>query len=368
MPAQILVIEDEVQIRENVAEWLRLNGFEVETAADGMKGVTRAVQVPPDLILCDIMMPGMNGHQVLETIRGNQALAAIPFLFLTGKTDPVDQRYGMTLGADDYLTKPFTSENLLLAIESRLQREALRKASLRAQLTEQHLKVIQSTGHEYNTPLNGILGFANLLADHYDEFDRADKVSMLDMIRVCGLRLKRSLDNVRLMDTLQVMTPSHEAYPAFTTGKTHIDADFMEQLVRTVERRQDEQIRRSIDVQPAQLGIGEENFQTIVDELLDNAAKFSNPASLIAVTGLTLGSMYRLSISNEGRFFKPEDISQMAPYRQFGRKQYEQQGFGLGLSIVQKLVELNKGTLTIESQDNRWTTVSVQLPIVPVNV
>ncbi|RYC70135.1 MULTISPECIES: response regulator [Spirosoma] len=122
MPTEILVIEDAAQIRENLVELLQLSGYNVQTAPDGINGLHKAREVKPDLILCDIMMPDMDGHQVLTTIRNYPDLAHVPFIFLTAKADMVDLRQGMGLGADDYLTKPFLSSDLLTAIASRLKR------------------------------------------------------------------------------------------------------------------------------------------------------------------------------------------------------------------------------------------------------
>lgn len=122
MSIQILVIEDVVQIRENIADLLTLNGYEVRTAEDGAKGIVEAKQWQPDLILCDIMMANLDGYQVLETIRISPDMAHIPFVFLTAKSNMEDIREGMGLGADDYLTKPFLIKDLLKAIDSRLKR------------------------------------------------------------------------------------------------------------------------------------------------------------------------------------------------------------------------------------------------------
>ncbi|ADB37088.1 response regulator [Spirosoma linguale] len=122
MSIRILVIEDVTQIRENIAELLTMSGYEVQMAADGVKGITLAQKWSPDLILSDIMMPDMDGHQVLKSVRASPTLAHVPFVFLTAKSDMLDLRYSMNLGADDYLTKPFRSSELLKAIESRLAR------------------------------------------------------------------------------------------------------------------------------------------------------------------------------------------------------------------------------------------------------
>jgi DNA-binding response OmpR family regulator len=122
---KILVIEDEVQIRENISEILALSGFETLTAETGLQGLELARKHAPDLILCDIMMPELDGLQVLQALRDEASTAMIPVIFLTAKSDHTDVRHGMELGADDYLTKPFAVKELLSAIESRLKRQEL---------------------------------------------------------------------------------------------------------------------------------------------------------------------------------------------------------------------------------------------------
>ncbi len=121
MGIKLLLIEDQPILRENTAELIRQHGYQVATAGDGRDGIAQAVLTPPDLIICDIMMPNLNGYQVLEIVRATPVLVRTPFIFLTAKADHADLRQGMNLGADDYLTKPFTSRDLLTAIESRLR-------------------------------------------------------------------------------------------------------------------------------------------------------------------------------------------------------------------------------------------------------
>lgn len=120
---KILVIEDEPPVRTNLIKLLEAEGFEVKGAQNGSTGVSLAIEQVPDLILCDIMMPDLDGHGVLEALRQNPATAAIPFIFLTAKAERSDWRQGMELGADDYLTKPFTRDELLGAITTRLQKQ-----------------------------------------------------------------------------------------------------------------------------------------------------------------------------------------------------------------------------------------------------
>ncbi len=119
---RILVIEDEPEMRRNIATLLRLHKYEAIEAENGRQGVELARQEKPDLILCDVMMPELDGYGVLQTLQQDAALAPIPFIFLTAKGDRSDLRNGMNLGADDYLTKPVANSDLVTAIEARLRR------------------------------------------------------------------------------------------------------------------------------------------------------------------------------------------------------------------------------------------------------
>jgi CRP/FNR family transcriptional regulator, cyclic AMP receptor protein len=128
----LLLIEDNDGIRENTAEILELAGYSVATAENGKKGVEMALSKKPDLIICDVMMPVLDGYGVLHLINKNSQLAGIPFIFLTAKAERSDFRKGMEMGADDYITKPFDDIELLKAVESRLNKTALLKKEYQA--------------------------------------------------------------------------------------------------------------------------------------------------------------------------------------------------------------------------------------------
>lgn len=128
---KILLIEDEPQMRKNMQLILRREGFEVVAAADGSEGILLAKRELPDLILCDVMMPEVDGYGVLGALRAERATETVPFIFLTAKGDKADIRSGMNLGADDYLTKPVSVDDLLAAIQSRLVRKGQHRRDLR---------------------------------------------------------------------------------------------------------------------------------------------------------------------------------------------------------------------------------------------
>lgn len=120
--ATILVIEDNDEVRENLVEILELHGYTVMARPDGIAGVKQAIDTPPDLILCDVMMPELDGYGVLNILGQNERTASVPFVFITAKTETSDIRRGMNLGADDYITKPFYKDELLGVIETRLRK------------------------------------------------------------------------------------------------------------------------------------------------------------------------------------------------------------------------------------------------------
>jgi CRP-like cAMP-binding protein/ActR/RegA family two-component response regulator len=130
----ILLIEDNDDIRNNMAEILELSNYKVVVAENGKVGVEKAIEAKPDLIICDIIMPLLDGYGVLHAVHRNEAIKNTPFIFLTAKTERSDFRKGMELGADDYITKPFNPTELLNAIESRIKKIELLKKELQPNL------------------------------------------------------------------------------------------------------------------------------------------------------------------------------------------------------------------------------------------
>lgn len=144
----ILLIEDNADIRENLAEILELANYKVHTAADGQEGVTAALAHGPDLIICDIMMPVLDGYGVIHMLQKKPETYNIPFIFLTAKAERAEIRKGMELGADDYITKPFNSTELLNAVESRLRKSELLKKELSPNLEGVNVLINNTTGKD----------------------------------------------------------------------------------------------------------------------------------------------------------------------------------------------------------------------------
>ncbi|MGI0487405.1 response regulator transcription factor [Pantanalinema rosaneae CENA516] len=224
---QILVIEDEVTIQENTQEVLEAYGFEVITADNGAIGVQLARSQVPDLILCDIMMPELDGYGVLAALRQDAVTEMIPIIFLTAKASRADQRQGMNLGADDYLTKPFTAEELLGAISSRLERQTrltqkyiderqrtrqLKQESLQhqqklqasQQLESLKTELLQKLSRDLRDPLSSINMAIHLLRQAKSETEREQYLEILQKECAREIQLLNEIANLQ-----ELLTPEN---------------------------------------------------------------------------------------------------------------------------------------------------------------
>ncbi len=183
---KILVIEDEDFVRENILELLDVEGFEAIGAENGQVGLNLAKGIIPDLILCDVMMPGLDGYGVLRAIRQDALTASIPFIFLTAKAAKADFRQGMELGADDYITKPFTRAELLGAITSRLKKQATLETLYNSELQQAKAEINYLIHHDSLTHLPNQLS----LREQFKQVQSQD-ISNEKLVTVLSLDLDR---------------------------------------------------------------------------------------------------------------------------------------------------------------------------------
>lgn len=361
---KILVIEDEDNIRENIQELLEAKQYLVRTANNGRQGVLEAIDFRPHLILCDIMMPKMDGYKVLDYIRKTSIVQNVPFIFLTAKIDGSDIRQGMELGADDYLTKPFTSKDLILAIETRVQKHQNIINEYAKVKHELDTSAFATYYHEFNTPLHGIIGGINLLLNSRSSFNDDQIQELLYSILKSGLRLNHSLANLMLFEEIKRAEVHTELLSMFNSGNTagkwtnRIQKE-LEVIAKEIYNRADD---LNFDMQSNDVHISPEYLLRILLELTDNAFKFSAKGSPISIKGKLEGDYYFIEVKDKGKGFNIENINQVAPFRQFNRSKFEQQGLGIGLYLVKRLVEINSGEIKIETKEQEGTTVTILLP------
>ncbi len=364
MTTKILVIEDAHALRKDILEMLSFEGYEVRGAENGLVGVHMALEYHPDLIICDIMMPELDGYGVLAELQKSTSHATTPFIFLTARTDKGDVRQGMELGANDYLTKPFTATELIKTVQAQLKKREKIAEFSEQKLDDLRENIILALPHELRTPLTGILGFSDILALDCYNMEPEKIAEMAQYIHSAAQRLYRLTENYLVYAQLEVMLTDPERINSMRRYTTEDPRAVIENEV--IQKAQESQRETDLILKvenQVTVSILEDNLKKLVEELVDNAFKFSRPGTPVEVTSMVKGEEYILSFVDHGRGIPPENLRDIGAYRQFERKWYEQQGSGFGLIIVKRLTQLHGGEIDIESLPEQQTKVTVRLPI-----
>lgn len=363
MAQKILIIEDDLEIRKNLVTILEMNGFETMCASNGNIGLQLALSHLPDLIISDVMMPVLNGFELLTELRKHDETINTPFLFLTARTEKQDMREGMNLGADDFITKPFDVDDLVNAVISRLNKLKAKKEHYQKKFDELRFNLSRSLPHEIRTPLSVILGYSEILQRSWKSLSEEDTSDMLENIHSSAKRLHRVFEKYLFYAGLELIA-SNEKEIARLKEKITPSANAV--ISDVCHRYGDEYARNKdicVEVVDSGLMMSEDYFNLIVEEVLDNALKYSKKDSQIKVIAEPHGSKFVMSIMNYGRGMTQKQISEIGAYIQFDRLKHEQQGLGLGLAIVKKIVDLHGGEFSIDSEVEYFTTVAVELPL-----
>ncbi|OYQ63196.1 hybrid sensor histidine kinase/response regulator [Pseudanabaena sp. SR411] len=356
----ILVIEDEDLIRESLEDLLSLEGFEVITAENGERGVNLASQKHPDLILCDVMMPILNGYEVLEQLRQDKALSTVPFLFLTSMMDRRSTRKGMALGADDYLEKPCTKDELLEAIAVRLGKQQAIDQRIEEKMESLRTSITLSLPHELQTPLSGIMGLSELMMMQSEELLPYEVYEYADGIHQSAKRLYRLIQNYLLYSRLMVMRSQGQTLftSTYPCNSQMIISNLGDRKARSCDRLDD----LELNLAKIDLAVSSEDLTKIAEELIDNAFKYSPQGSKVAINSHVSDNAWILTIQDHGRGMNAQQIANIGAFIQFERQFYEQQGIGLGLSLAKTLVEFYGGKIDIQSQENVGTKLCISIP------
>jgi two-component system sensor histidine kinase/response regulator len=360
--ARILVVDDDAELRAVIRLALESEGYDVAEAEDGAVGVQMACSHLPDLVLCDVKMKNMDGYRALAALRQNSVTASLPFILMTGGTDPSVMRQGMDLGADDFLAKPFTIDQLLGSVEARLKKQQIVREHAERKLVDLRANISLALPHELLTPLNGILGFTDILISDHARLQPDEIVTMAEAVRDSAQRLQRLINNFLIFGQLEL---ARSGPPLALDSQAELELQpVLERVVTSRASGFHRQQDVALELQGGRARIAEEHFEKISDELVSNAFKFSGPGTPVKIVSRRENGHYVMRISDRGRGMKPEHIAEIGAYIQFERRFYEQQGSGLGLTIAKGLVELHRGALNIASEVGVGTTVEVRLPCV----
>lgn len=350
----ILVIEDEQPLRESICEILKFEKFAVLQAENGRQGVEQAIQHLPDLILCDIMMPALNGMEVLETLRSKESTKMIPFIFLTALSDRVNVRSGMELGADDYIGKPFTKDELLRAISIRLKKavEIKKKLAHAAELETVNKSLnafAQTVSNSLKTPLRAMDSYTRILMDDYVEILDKDGIRYLETIRASSSKMRLLIDGLLLFANQQKREINRSSVNMKSLVQ-HVAADF--------NSRKNEKPVEIIVADIPHAYCDETMIKQVFINLISNAIKYSEKKSKPVI------EVGHLIINNEGVYYVKDNgvgfDMKFYPklFSVFHRLHSEKEfiGIGIGLFIVKEIIEKHGGHVWAEGIVDEGTT------------
>lgn len=361
-PYRILLVDDNQIVLNVTADYLRAQGFEVFIAHDGSEALQLLGKDAPDLIVSDIMMPGMDGYAFYQNVSEQPEWCHIPFLFLSALGANGDIRTGKELGCDDYLVKPFDPTELVSTIRGKLARAKRRDAVSRSYIEDYRKRVINTLSHEFRTPLVAINTGSELLLDQHDALQPDRVQSLLQSIHRGGQRLQRLVNDFM---ALQQIDSGSAENAAKRLRREAAVTDILE-MALDVER---EELGNDCPQIIAHVPAGAENWMIHVYEsqvtdavcrLLSNAIKFGGLGFSVEVGLRGNDATVEFWIRDHGPGLSCEDANRACQmFMQIDRDRFEQQGCGVGLAIAQYYVDLNAGNLTFRAPADGGLEVSL---------
>jgi two-component system sensor histidine kinase/response regulator len=361
----ILIVEDNAIVMESIAESLRVNGYTVLQALNGIEAIPLAQTHLPHVILSDIMMDGMDGYTLLNELRKDPATALIPFLFMSAKTDFEDIRFAMNLGADDYITKPFTPTSLVTTIKTRLSKHAMMQSAVHDKIKQLTENLAYAMPHELRTPMTAIMGCADLIKRNLEPLNTEEILLCSELIDTSVRRLYRLIEQFNHYAQLTLIEADAVRRKQLYSQLTMYSGDTIHEfsLEEATRNGRSNDIIIDDNIGDAILPIKPYYLEMIVREVLNNAFKFSSSDSPIRIVLSKTTDYYSIIVQDKGRGISKQHIRSIEAFTQFDRQQYEQQGVGLGLALVRKILDLYSGKFIIQSEQGKGTTVQMTLPL-----
>ncbi len=364
----ILVVEDDASLLAGIQEVLELSDYQVSVAANGEEALKLLETCPsqPDLILSDIGMPGMDGYQFLKAVRSHPEWLSIPFIFLSARGDKADIRRGKLDGADDYISKPFEFEDLLVTIQARMARheELIEAQESRLQVLKR--RILHVLNHEFRTPLSYVVSYADLMATS-QTFEHSQELRQyINGILYGSERLSSLIESFLVLAELE----SGFGQRVYDYRRAVIPAieRLVENVVEAARPIADEQdVTLSLRIcKPLPELMGDAAYLEIaLRQLVENAIKFSphGQKADVIVEVAADGKYVQVSVCDQGRGITAEEQQKLFDiFHQVDREKLEQQGIGAGLAIVWHITQLHKGEIVVESTPGKGSCFRLRLP------
>ncbi|MCP4345005.1 MAG: hybrid sensor histidine kinase/response regulator [Desulfobacterales bacterium] len=354
---KVLIVDDVPKNIQVAANILQEQGYQMAFAQNGKTALSLVQSNKFDLILLDIMMPGMDGFEVCEQLKKDPATSNIPIIFLTAKTDTESIVKGFESGAMDYVTKPFNGSELLLRVKTHLELNHTKEKLREANATKD--KFFSIIAHDLKNPFNAVLGLANLLTDQYDAFDERKKKVIIQDICQSSEQGYKLLEN--LLDWSRMQTGKVEWNP----DKIDLYTYAFENTAFLKSNADSKKISLVSNIDRGAMVYADPNMTTmIIRNLVSNAIKFTKEGGEVTISSKNNGDHEEVTVSDNGVGIKDENKEKLfridVHHSTLGTS--KEVGTGLGLILCKEFAEKNGGEIWVESEFGKGSNFRFTLP------
>lgn len=374
----ILIVDDNPTNLTVLFEYLEESGFEVSVAKNGESAIQQMKHVQPDLVLLDIMMPGLDGFETCRKLKANKMTRDIPVIFMTALTDTVDKVKGFLAGGQDYITKPLQHEEVLARITAHLKIRKLEKELIKRekafgekeeQLSEKTRKIEELEqckqtffayiSSELQQPINSLLGFTRVILENLEHYSKEQLKSDILRLQDSAEKLYAQHANLLIWSKLQ------RGVIEFSPGIVNIEELVIYATLFFTPAAKEKQIVLDSDLQNSSLVSADDNMvNTILHNLLDNAVKFTDADGKVSVTTREKDEYVEVQVNDSGIGMSREQVDCL--FKAQGpcpsTITSDKEKVHLGLLLCKELVEKNGGSIRVETQIGKGTSVFFTLP------
>jgi len=362
---RILVVDDDRLIRRTLTAVLRPEGFAVVEADSGEKALEVYEESPPDLVLLDVVLPGINGFETCRRLRGRHGDAAAPVIFITAKNESDDVVEGLSAGGVDYIPKPIRAREALARIRTHLQIRRLlaEERNLVDQLSKANAaknKFLGMAAHDLRNPLASIRGLAEFLRDGVVGPLTTDQRDLLATICSASQQMLHMVNE--LLDVATIEAGELKLHKESTALAELAEKAIYLVNIEAAKKQTRVVLNAAVDLPKASVDPGK--IRQVMDNLLSNAVKFSPPGSLVLVELGATPEAHTIAVRDQGPGIPESERDKL--FKDFGRTSVKptagEQSTGLGLAICRKIVDAHRGTIAVENLPTRGCVFRVTLP------
>ncbi len=369
--ASILVVDDNPMNLGVLFDHLKTSGFKILIAEDGESAIHQAKFAKPDVILMDVMMPGIDGFEACRNLKKDEETKDIPVIFMTALFETADKIKGFEAGAVDYITKPFQNEEVIARITAHLTIQLQKKELQELNATKDKLlkelgelnatkdKFFSIIAHDLRSPFNGLIGASDLLIQ---SFEALEKEIVIDLIKSMNIASRNAFN---LLNNLLEWSRSQTGRIEWDPNITDISIIIRENKLLLKHNAEEKGISVVSEIQDNTFVYADEHMiNTIIRNLITNAMKYSRSGEEIRISSKDAGDFLEISVSDEGIGIKPENIGKLfrIDVHHTTKGTANEQGTGLGLILCKEFVEKHNGKIWVESELGKGATFRFTLP------